>query len=98
MGSAKHSSSPWYMMKCGDEYNDLHYQVWGDKGELVAIGHNLHDGEVISASLDLLNALIGLGGMPDGYCFCPENRDPTKTGHTGECANAWLAIKKARGE
>lgn len=39
-------------------------------------------------------ALAGLGSMPDGYCFCPENRDPQKPEmeHTGECREARKAL------
>ena len=40
----------------------------------------------------LLSALCALGSMPGGYCFCPENRDPDKQEHTGECNEAREAI------
>ena len=46
---------------------------------------------------ELMEALTALGVMPDGYCFCHQNRDPLKTEkeHTGECRDARAAIAKA---
>lgn len=46
---------------------------------------------------ELLESLTALGVMPDGYCFCHQNRDPLKTDneHTGECRDARAAIAKA---
>lgn len=97
MQKFNHSTPPWYVQECQDVYNERHFQVWGHDGELVCIGHNMDDGNVISAALDLYLALVSIGGMPDGYCFCPENRNPKKPGpnHTGECTMAKDAILKA---
>lgn len=53
---------------------------------------------IMASAPDLLEALQGLGTMPDGYCFCPHERDPGKQNHAGECAAARAAITKANGE
>ena len=53
---------------------------------------------ILAAAPDLLDSLVALGVMPEGYCFCfGNNRDPMKTDHTGECRLARLAINKAHG-
>lgn len=46
---------------------------------------------------EALAALMALGVMPDGYCFCPLGL-PDRSGHTGECveANRVISNSKAR--
>lgn len=57
---------------------------------------NIANTNLVTASWELLQALESLGALPDGYCFCPENRDAGKEDHTGECHLARGAINKAR--
>ena len=53
---------------------------------------------LIAAAPTLLEAAEALGAMPEGYCFCSENRigDESKK-HEPECADMRAAIAKARG-
>jgi len=48
---------------------------------------------------ELLEAVEGLGALPEGYCFCSSNRigDDSRT-HEPECRDLRAAIAKARGE
>lgn len=46
----------------------------------------------------LLSALCSIGVIGPGYCFCSHDRDPDKTDHQPECADARAAIRKATGE
>lgn len=45
----------------------------------------------------LYDALAALGALPDGYCFCPSDRDAWKPEdqHTGECRAARAALAEA---
>jgi hypothetical protein len=59
------------------------------------------DARLIAAAPDLLDALTGIGVLPEGYCFCrPNQRDATRPDHdhTGECRAARAAIAKAEGK
>ncbi len=48
---------------------------------------------------DMLEAVMGLGAMPEGYCFCSKERigDDSKV-HEPECADLRAAIAEATGE
>lgn len=62
---------------------------------------DVYDASLIAAAPDLYAALIAIGGMPDGECFCFNSaRDPMKPEHehTGECRAARAALSRARGE
>ena len=57
---------------------------------------------LIAAAPDLLEALQGLGAMPEGYCFCfggnrKRNAARPDHQHTGKCRAARAAIAKATG-
>lgn len=56
--------------------------------------------DLFAAASELLEALTALGVMPEGYCFCHQNRDPLKVEkeHTGECRDARAAIAKVTPE
>lgn len=41
-----------------------------------------------NAANKLISALGSLGVIGNGYCFCSEDRDPDKTDHEPECAEA----------
>jgi hypothetical protein len=66
-----------------------------------AFCENPHDVHLYAAAPALVEALEGLGGMPDGFCVCfGHTRDPSKPEdqHTGECQQARAALRAAKGE
>lgn len=58
-----------------------------------------HDTHIAHEMLPVLRKLVGAvqadGCLPDGYCFCPENRDAHKAEHVGECRDLREALTAA---
>lgn len=57
--------------------------------QFVAMANSMHD--------DFVNTVEALGAMPEGYCFCSENRigDDSKT-HEPECADIRALITRGQ--
>lgn len=70
------------------------------RGKPIVCEHIRTAGEanVLAAAPDLLAAIQTLGAMPEGYCFCSENRigDASKI-HEPECRDVRRALAKAEG-
>lgn len=107
MSERKHTPGPW------DAYTGIHDET---QAAFVARTEDMlvvarippyetdeahANAHLIAAAPDLMEALEGLGVLPDGYCFCfGSRRDALKPEHehTGECRAARAALIRARNE
>lgn len=74
-----------------ETYNGQDVDYLGDAPSRVSGERN------ITKLNNLNDALVALGSMPDGYCWCfGHHRDPLKplSEHTGECCAAKAALAK----
>lgn len=65
-------------------------------GELVAVATFTYRpwADACAAAPELYGALGALGVIGGGYCFCSQDRDPDKSVHQPECADARAALAK----
>lgn len=103
----KHTPGPWTVVEYGDDspgalvvHSDRDNRVCfmatpGRTGDFDRIAANAR---LIAAAPKLLEAAQGLGAMPEGYCFCSQDRvgDDSKV-HEPECRDLRAAIVKAGG-
>lgn len=62
---------------------------------LIAACNPVNVAALLAERDELLSALCSIGVIGPGYCFCSHDRDPDKTDHQPECADARAAIRKA---
>lgn len=99
--SALHTPGDWQAVACDDGFQ-IRYNDFGNWLETVwedGDGHAQADARLIAAAPDLLKCAMGLGAMPEGYCFCSSSRigDDSKV-HEPECRDLRTAIAKATGQ
>jgi hypothetical protein len=99
---ARHTPGPWVV----DGYSEASGTAIEQKGTGIdiatvvprdTVSHDPHayaNARLIAAAPDLLDALLAIGVLPDGWCCCPKDRREDRH-HVGECAAARAAILKA---
>lgn len=104
-----HTPRPWQWAACGNPWFlwgahgrrpvvlDQHsgtLRLRSREGLMVPFYAEHPDARLIEAAPDLLDALLAIGVLPDGWCCCPSDRREDRE-HVGECAAARTAIAKA---